>query len=169
MIVAAFARPDSTIVALGHDPALAGAAGAFGCDYRTVATAKELADLGYIAGRVALVVLPWPSGEPDGVFELAALQDMFAACRTLLARDGVTCVVLTADRFSDGYDQHGPQLVSAADDSDLNLIRHILAVTEPVAGSHRPPHATTAVSSADHVRSHIRKHVLLFVIGGRRG
>lgn len=167
MIVASYARPHGTIVTLGPDPALAGAAGAYGCDYRTVTTPADLANLDHVAGQVTLVILPWPPNH-DGQMELDALRDMFAACRTLLTRDGVTCVALTTDPTRDDYDQHAPALISAAGNSGLDLIRHILAVTEPVTGPHRHLrlNPTAPVSLVGRLRLHIRKHVLLFIIGG---
>ncbi|GIH16149.1 hypothetical protein Raf01_43210 [Rugosimonospora africana] len=170
MIVASYARPRGTIVTLGHDPALAGAAGAYGCDYRTVTTPADLAGLDHVAGQITLVVLPWPPNQ-DRQIELDALRDMFAACRALLARDGVTCVALTTNPARDGYDQHASALISAAGDSGLELIRHILAVTEPVTGPHGHLRLapTAQVSLVDRLQLHIRKHVLLFVIGGDRG
>ena len=47
-------------MSVGNDPALAGAAGAGGRTYRSVAHPDELADLDHAAGTVALIVLPWP-------------------------------------------------------------------------------------------------------------
>jgi hypothetical protein len=97
---------------------------------------------------------------------------MFAACRMLLARDGAICITLTADTESDGYDRHGPGLIQAAGDSGLDLMRHILAVTEPVIGPHGHLRLTVnalPVSLFDHLRLVIRRHVLLFVIGGHHG
>jgi hypothetical protein len=169
MIVASYARGGQLILSLGHDPDLAGAAGAAGCRYRPVTSPADLADLDHVAGQVPLIVLPWPPAGHDNAVKPEALRDMFAACRLLLARDGVTCVTLTADPVSDGYDQHGSALIQAADINGLDLVNHILAVTESVTGRHGHLRLSTTalpVSLFDRLALAIRRHVLLFVLGG---
>jgi hypothetical protein len=69
LLVGAHTHPGDTIISIGDDPALAGAAGAGGRRYRALARADQLADLDHTAGTVALIVLPWPpdrDGAPWG-------------------------------------------------------------------------------------------------------
>jgi hypothetical protein len=105
----------------------------------------------HVAGRVALIVLRWPSAghrDPNGD---AALRDLFLACRMLLDRNGATIVALTADPANDAYRQHGPALIAAAHDSGLNLMHHIVAVTEPATGPNgrREPTSSGAAGQVD--------------------
>jgi len=104
LLVALYTRPRDTIVSLGNDPALAGAAGAAGCRYLPVAHPADLADLDHVAGTVGLVVLRWPppatpsrrrppERRPAAVS--GELADLFTACRLLLNPDGYTIVALT--------------------------------------------------------------------------
>jgi hypothetical protein len=170
MIVATYSRRGDTIVSLGADPVLAGTAGAAGCDYRAVTTAADLADLDHVAGRVGLIVLRWPPRGHGNPIDAAATRDMFAACRMLLHRDGATIVTLTPDPVSDGYQQHSRTLIPAAYDSGLDLIRHIVAVTEPVTGPTGRIRLTSnsPVTIRDDARLAIRQHILMFVLGGDR-
>lgn len=168
MIVAFYSQPGDVVLSLGPNPDLAGAAGAHGCDFRAVTRPADLADLDPVAGRVALIVLPWPP-PPPGSPDQAGLRDLFAACRMLLARDGATCVTLVPEPDTDVYEQYGPWLIRAAGDNGLELIRHILAVTEPVTGPHGHLRLTPHTADALLADRNIRKHMLLFVLGGTRG
>ncbi|WP_204301167.1 hypothetical protein [Actinoplanes campanulatus] len=165
MIVARFSSPGDTIVSLGADPILAGTAGAAGCDYRSVTTPADLADLDHVAGRVALIVLRWPPGGHDNRAGHAALADLFAACRMLLNRDGATIVALASDRVADGYQQYNQALILAAMSSGFDLIEHIIAVTGPGAdGGQLPPAPVPA--DLDETQLAIHRHILMFVISG---
>src|SRR5262249_40126504 len=55
LLVGSYTRPGDTIVALGHDPALAGAAGAGARTYLAVDDPADLADVDRVAGTVRLV------------------------------------------------------------------------------------------------------------------
>ncbi|WP_203790970.1 hypothetical protein [Paractinoplanes rishiriensis] len=172
MIVARYGSPGDTIVSLGADPVLAGTAGAAGCDYRSVSTAADLADLDHVAGRVALIVLSWPSGGHDYRAGHAALADLFAACRMLLNRDGATIVALASDRVADGYQQYKRELIPAARTSGFDLVEHIIAVTGPItdpgADSGQLPPAPVGPEPAylDDTHLAIHRHILMFAIGG---
>jgi hypothetical protein len=172
MIVARYSRPGDTIVSLSADPVLAGTAGAAGCDYRSVTSAADLADLDHVAGRVALIVLRWPPGGHDNRAGHAALADLFAACRMLLNREGATIVALASNHVTDGYEQHARALIPAATTSGFDLIEHIIAVTDPGAdpgtdGGHLPSAPVyQEPADLDDTRLAIHRHILMFVIGG---
>lgn len=153
MIVAFCTQPGDTVVSIGFDPALAGAAGAGARDYRFVAALADLVTLGRIGGHVALLVLSWPPGEHRPQ-DAATTDDMFAACRSLLTRHGTTIVLLAATPTGDQHDEHGAALVAAAQISGLELRHHIITVTDA-------PSAGGDVLSGD-----IRQHLLLFSEGG---
>jgi hypothetical protein len=168
MIVASYSRPGDTIVSFGPDPVQAGTAAAAGCDYRPVTTAADLADLDHVAGGVALIMLRWPPESHDDAISEAALRDLFAACRMLLDRDGATITTMTAGPVGDHCQQHSRALIPAARDSGLNMIRHIVAVTEPATASSRRRSASTVspVSALDDGQLAIRQHILMFTNGG---
>jgi len=95
LLVALYTRPGDSIVSLGNDPALAGAAGAAGCRYLAVAHPADLADLDHVAGTVGLVVLRWPPPPPPtpsrrrpparrSAAVSGELAVLFTACRLLL-------------------------------------------------------------------------------------
>lgn len=137
LLVASYSRPGDTVVSIGHDPALAGAAGAGGRAYLHVPDHDHLAELDHVAGTVALIVLPWPP-EPRSVgVSRDALQAMFGVCRRLMRRDGCTIVAFTAVADGDSrYARHAGPLVPAARHAGLDRLRHIVAVIAPAAGRH---------------------------------
>lgn len=172
MIVARYSSPGDTIVSLGADPILAGTAGAAGCDYRSVTTAADLADLDHVAGRVALIVLSWPPGGHDSRAGHPALVDLFGACRMLLNRDGATIVALASDRVADDYQQYTQALIPAAMTSGFGLIERIVAVTGPITdpgadgGQLRLASVAPKRADQDDTCLAIRRHLLMFAIGG---
>jgi hypothetical protein len=66
LLVGSYTRPGDTIVSVGTDPALTGAAGAGGRTYLPVQDPDDLAGLDHVAGTVALLVLPWPRRTDPG-------------------------------------------------------------------------------------------------------
>jgi len=151
LLVALYTRPGETIVSLGNDPALAGAAGAAGCRYLPVAHPADLADLDHVAGTVGLIVLRWPAPPTPNRHRSPArpadvsseLTDLFTACRLLLSnRDGYTIVALTPAAAGPDYTEHARLLLPAARRADLGWLQHIVAVTGA-----NPPTATTSVTT----------------------
>jgi hypothetical protein len=59
-------RPGDTVVPVGGDPALAGAAGAGGRTCLAVPDPDDLPVLDHAAGTVTLIMLPWPASGPPG-------------------------------------------------------------------------------------------------------
>ena len=102
MLVASYTRPGDTIISLGTDPALQGAAGAGGRTYLSVDEPADLADLDHVAGTVRLIVLPWPPARRAQPITATEAVDMFTTCRHLMARNGCTIVALTALPSGDG-------------------------------------------------------------------
>jgi hypothetical protein len=181
LLVALYTRPGDTIVSLGDDPAIAGAAGAGGCGYLPVDTAHRLAGLDHLSGTVRLVILRWPpaidaanrSAGPvpasgPGV-DLDAMVDLFTACRVLLAADGYTIVAVpsaTVERV-----EYVWQLVPAARMAGLGWVEQIVAVTASIDGDHLAvPAAATdraALRRASDVAVHIALYVFVIRGGGR--
>ncbi|MEV0731154.1 hypothetical protein [Polymorphospora sp. NPDC050346] len=155
--------PGDAIVSLGHEPALAGAAGAAGCTYVAVSSPADLADLDHVAGTVRLLVLRWPPQHrqlPPAKTATAELTDLFAACRLLLAHNGYTIVAVTPGDAATDYTAHVRLVVPAARRAGLGWLRHIVAVT-PAAATRPAVHApreTTTPAGVD---------LLVFVIGDR--
>ena len=121
LLVGLYTRVGDTIVSLGDDPAIAGAAGAGGCRYLPVDAAHRLADLDHVAGAVQLIILPWPpatrrTGIRPAVsgpaMDVEAMVDLFTACRVLLAADGYTIVAVPPATAANV--EHLWQLVPAA-------------------------------------------------------
>ena len=135
LLVALYTRPGDTVVALGHDPALAGAAGAQGCTYLAVDDPADLADLDAVAGTIRLIVLP-PRTTHRIRHDPTAVVDLFAACRTLTVPAGCTIVALaTLPTGAAAYADLTPLLIPAARQAGLDWLRHIVAVTTPTPTS----------------------------------
>jgi hypothetical protein len=172
LLVGSYTRPGDTIVSIGDDPALAGAAGAGGRTYLSVPDPDDLPDLGHAAGTVALIVLPWPPPDrPDGM-DRERLVEMFRVCRQLMNRDGCTIVALAELPAGQTYIDHSGALIPAARHAGLGWLQHIVAITAPISGQRIAWHVTPAdpatMRSATHVRVHI--DLLIFAVRtNRRG
>jgi len=177
LLVALYTRRGDTIVSLGKDPALAGAAGAAGCKYVPVAHPADLADLDHVAGSVGLIVLRWPPPPtpsrrrpPDRgpAAVISGLTDMFTACRMLLNRDGYTIVALTPAVAGPDYVEHARQLIPAARQAGLGWLQHIVAITGAEPSSAPSGMATRTGPTAGHAASSsaIAVDLLVFVIRG---
>jgi len=177
LLVALYTRSGDTIVSLGNDPALAGAAGAAGCRYLPVAHPADLADLDHVAGTVGLTVLRWPpptqnrrrppERRPAGVS--SELADLFTACRLLLNRDGYTIVAVTPAIAGPDYTEHARLLIPAARQAGLGWLQHIVAVTgadppTPITGVSTRTDPTVGLAA---VSTAIDIDLLVFVIRGK--
>ncbi|WP_204014623.1 hypothetical protein [Virgisporangium aurantiacum] len=161
LLVALYTRPGDIVVALGHDPALAGAAGAQGCTYLAVDDPADLADLDTVAGTVRLIVLP-PRTTHRIRHDPAAAVDLFTACRTLTVPAGCTIVALaTLPTGAAAYADLTPLLIPAARQAGLDWLRHIVAVTTPPGDEPTDP----AIKSEARVRIHI--DLLVLTVGTR--
>jgi len=106
LLVGSYTRPGETIVCVGDDPALAGAAGAGGRTYRSVRHPDDLPDLDLAAGTVALIVLPWPPPQRPDAMGSDRLIEMFRACRRLMSPGGCTIVALAGLPAGQTYVEH---------------------------------------------------------------
>ena len=172
LLVALYTRPGDTIVSLGDDPAIAGAAGAGGCRYLPVDAAHRLADLDHVFGAVRLLILRWPPAihAAEQSVDPEAMVDLFTACRVLLAADGYTIVAVPPAVAE--HVEHLWQLLPAARRAGLGWVEQIVAVTAAIDGDHlavpAAPTDRSALRLADDLSVHIDLYV--FVIrGGRRG
>jgi hypothetical protein len=173
LLVALYTRVGDTIVSLGHDAAVAGAAGAGGCRYLPVDAAHRLADLDHVAGSVRLIILRWPPAihppRSGTSMDSDAMLDLFTACRVLLAADGYTIVAVPPATAKNV--QYLWQLVPAARKAGLGWVEQIVAVTAAIDGDHLAVPAAPAdratLRLADDLVVHVDLYV--FVIRGRRG
>ncbi len=185
-LVATFSRPGQTILDLNHDAAIQGAAGAGARRYRTVTDPRNLDELAgseHLAGAVDLVVSRWPHPDPhptdtqdrtDGTSGPDAAADLFTACRTLLAPDGLTVLVLAPPPPGPPYVEHAQVVIPAAHHAGLGYLQHIIVVTAPIAGEPTPRLASPADGATLRAATHIRAHLdlLVFVLrptAGSRG
>ncbi|GAA0901589.1 hypothetical protein [Virgisporangium aurantiacum] len=181
LLVGLYTRVGDTIVSLGHDPAIAGAAGAGGRRYLPVDATDRLADLDHVAGTVQMIMLPWPPASRDGAgvsgpavagppMEVAAMVDLFTACRILLAADGYTIVAVppvTAANVA-----HLWQLVPAARQAGLGWVEQIVAITADVDGDRLDVPAAPADAATLRLADDLVVHIDLYVFvirGGRHG
>ncbi len=169
LLVGSYTRPGDTVVSVGNDPALAGAAGAGGRTYLSVPDPDDLSDLGHVAGTVALIVLPWPPRQRPAGMARERLIAMFRACRQLMSRDGCTIVALAALPAGETYVQHSGPLIPAARDAGLGWLQHIVAITAPIAGQRITWRATPADPATLRSATHLTVHVDLLVFATRRG
>jgi hypothetical protein len=168
LLVGCYTRPGDTIVAVGHDPALAGAAGAGARTYLAVDDPADLADLDRVAGTVRLVVLSWPPARRTSPVRPAEATDLFTACRLITGRDGCTIVAFAPLEPDDTYAQHSRLLVPAARHAGLGLFQHIVAITAPIAGQRITWRATPADRAALRSATHIKLHMDLLVFTPRQ-
>jgi hypothetical protein len=186
LLVGLYTRAGDTIVSLGDDPAVAGAAGAGGCRYLPVDATHRLADLHHVAGAVRLILLRWPPATDPNTHAVdvagdarpntdnetmnEAMVDVFTACRVLLAADGYTVVAVppaTVDNVA-----HLWQLVPAARSAGLGWVEQIVAITAPIAGDHLDVPAALADRATLRLANNLLVHIDLYVFvirGSRRG
>jgi hypothetical protein len=167
LLVGSYTRPGETIVSVGDDPALAGAAGAGGRTYRSVHDPHDLLDLDLAAGTVALIVLPWPPQRPDGAGR-DQLVEMFRVCRRLMSRNGCTIVALAGLPAGQAYVEHSGALIPAARHAGLGWLQHIIAITAPISGSHITWRAAPADRATLRSATHIKIHIDLLVYAARQ-
>jgi hypothetical protein len=183
LLVGLYTRVGDTIVSLGHDPDIAGAAGAGGCRYLPVDTAHRLADLDHMAGAVRLIMLPWPPATRDGngaaapgpvvsgpAMDAEAMVDLFTACRILLAGDGYTIVAVPPATAANVA--HLWQLVPAARKAGLGWVEQIVAITATIDGAQLDVPAAPADRATLRLADDLTVHIDLYVFiirGGRRG
>ena len=155
-------------MSVGHDPALAGAAGAGARIYRSVAHPDELSDLDHAAGTVTLIVLPWPPPkQPDGMSR-DALVAMFSACRQLMSPGGCTIVALAGLPPQQTFAEHSSTLIPAAHEAGLGWLQHIVAITAPIAGHRITWQAVPADPATLRAATHLKVHLDLFLFVDRQ-
>lgn len=151
LLVGMFATTGTTIVSIGFDPVLAGVAGAVGCPYQPVDQITDLARLAHLAGRVGLLLVPWPaivaSGDVSqrpaapGEYDAERVAAWLGDCRILLTGRGVTVVILAPAPPTDAYVACARLLLPAARRAGLGWLQHIVAITAPTVDHDpdRPP------------------------------
>ncbi len=177
LLVGTHTRPGDTIVSIGRDPALAGAAGAGARRYHSVAHPDDLAALDQAAGTVALIVLPWPlPGRPgatsrrlSGVLSRDSLVAMFGACRRLMSPSGCTIVALAGLPPQQTFVEHSSALIPAAHQAGLGWLQHIVAITAPIVGQHITWRAVPADPAMLRAAAQLKVHLDLFVFVSRGG
>jgi len=156
-----YTRPGDVVVGFDHDANLRAAARAAACRYRRLRHLSRLGDLHAVAGNVSLVVLRWP--RPAKTARPAEpVEQLFGACRSLLAPSGYTVAVLAPPSAPSDLAQ-AAELVPAAHRRGLGYLQHIVAITAPLPDPHSPPtiHATDG--------RHRRVHLDLLVLALRAG
>ena len=169
LLVGSYTRPGDTIVSVGDDPALAGAAGAGGRTYLSVRDPDGLSGLDHVAGTVALIVLPWPPLDGAGRMSRESLTQMFRICRWLMRRDGCTIVALADLPADETYVEHSGALIPAAQRAGLGWLQHIVAITAPIAGQRITWRAAPADPATLRAAAHVAVHIDLLVFAVRRG
>ena len=176
LLVASYTRLGDTIVSVGGDPALEGAAGGGGRNYLGVDDPANLAGLDHVAGTVRLIVLRWPPRYRPGQLWTSPerMRELFTACRRLLTRGGCIAVALAVIPVESeiAYHGHPERVIPAAHEGGLGWLQHIIAVTAPIVGERITWRTTPADASIIRAATHISIHLDLLVFvpkGGRRG
>jgi hypothetical protein len=169
LLVGSYTRPDDTIVSVGDDPALAGAAGAGGRVYLSVRDLDDMAALDHVAGTVTLIVLPWPPPYRPGRMSREYLTQMFRVCRRLMRRDGCTIVALADLPPEQTYAEHSGALIPAAHRAGLGWLQHIIGITAPIVGQRITWRATPGDPAALRAAAHVAVHIDLLVFAVRQG
>jgi hypothetical protein len=163
LLVGSYTRPGDTIVAVGHDPALAGAAGAGARTYLSVDDQADLVDVDHVAGTVRLVVLSWPPARRSSPVGPAEATDLFTACRVITGNDGCTIVAFAPMQPDDTYARHSGLLVPAARHAGLGLLQHIVAITAPIVGERITWRTTPTDRATLRAATHVKIHMDLLV------
>jgi hypothetical protein len=176
LLVASYTRLGDTIVSVGGDPALEGAAGGGGRNYLGVDDPANLADLDHVAGTVQLIVLRWPPPYRPGQLwtNPERMRELFAACRRLLTRGGCIAVALAVipGESEIAYHGHPERVIPAAHDGGLGWLQHIIAITAPIVGERITWRTTPADAAIIRAATHISIHLDLLIFapkGGRHG
>jgi len=169
LLVGSYTSPGDTVVSIGGDPALAGAAGAGGRTYLSVDDPGDLAGLDHVAGTVALIVLPWPPPDRPGPMSRESLTRMFRVCRRLMRRDGCTIVALAELPADETYIEHSGALIPAAQRAGLGWLQHIVAITAPIAGQRVTWRTAPADPATLRAAADVAVHIDLLVFAVRRG
>ncbi|WP_433304245.1 hypothetical protein ACQP2F_14425 [Actinoplanes sp. CA-030573] len=159
LLVGAYSAPGDTIVSVGADPALAGAAGAGGRIYLSVRDPHQLNQLEHVAGKLAMVVVSWPPAA-DPAADADGAAALFLSCRRLMRRNGCTIVAISQLPAGDTYRQHSAVLLPAAQQAGLAWQQHVVAFAGRAA-----PRANT--DPAEHVAEPVAIHVDLLVFSVR--
>jgi hypothetical protein len=167
LLIGSHTRPGDTVVCVGDDPALAGAAGAGARTYRSVPRPDGLAGLDRAAGTVALIVLPWPPPDRPAEVTRDRLVAMFRACRWLINPAGCTILALGALPAGQTFVEHSSVLIPAARRAGLRRMQHIIAVTAPIAGQRVVPRATPADRAVLRAAVHVKVRIHLFLLAAR--
>jgi hypothetical protein len=173
LVVGSYTRTGDTIVAVGADPALAGAAGRGGRTYLAIDDPADLGRLDHVAGKVRLIVLRWPPPYRPGRLWTSPqrMRRLFAACRRLLARGGCTVVALAVigGESETAYDGHPERVIPAAHQGGLGWLQHIIAVTAPIVGERITWKTTPADAATIRAARHLTIHLDLLVFLARDG
>jgi hypothetical protein len=147
-------------VGFDRDANLRAAAHAAGCRYRRLRHLSHLGDLRAVTGHAGLVVLRWPrlakTARPA-----EQVEQLFTACRSLLAPGGYTVAVL-APPSAPSELARAAELVPAAHRCGLGYLQHIVAVTAIDEDRLTIPDPPPAVG-------HLRVHSDLLVLVLRAG
>lgn len=169
LLVGSYTRPTDTVVSVGDDPALAGAAGAGGRTYLSVRDVNDLPHLDHVAGTVALIVLPWPAPTRPTGMSRDALVTMFRTCRRLMSPNGCTIVALATLPTGITYVEQNNPLIPAARHAGLGWLQHIVAITAPIAGQRLTWQTTPTDPATLRSAMHVAVHIDLLVFSPRRG
>lgn len=161
MLVAMYADAGDTVVVIGDDPNLAGAAGAAGCRYHHVERLTDLAGLDHLGSRVGILITTWPQPAPGRLPGDAAI--LFAAGEHLVARHGSTIVTLPIRPTEDSYGVHGWRLLTEAQHAGFQLHAHVVVVDDDADDRGTWPSPAAADIPVD-LRPH--RHVLIFLPPG---
>jgi hypothetical protein len=175
LLVGPYTHVGDTIVSVGRDTAIAGAAGAGGRRYLAVETTHRLADLDHVAGTVQLIILPWPPATQDRTGPAAsgpamnakAMVDLFATCRVLLAADGYTIVAVPPATAANVA--HLWQMVPAAHKAGLGWVEQIVAITVAIDGDQLDVRAAPADRATLRLADDLTVHIDLYVFVIRAG
>lgn len=175
LVVGSYTRTGDTIVAVGADPALAGAAGSGGRNYLAIDDPTDLERLDHVAGTVQLIVLRWPPPYRPGQLWTSPdrMRQLFAACRRLLTQGGCTVVALAVipGESEAAYHGHPERVIPAAHHGGLGWLQHIIAITAPIVGERITwktiPADPATIRAARHLTVHL--DLLVFLAHARHG
>ncbi|WP_433727457.1 hypothetical protein ACQP2Y_12450 [Actinoplanes sp. CA-051413] len=173
LLVGSYTRPGDTIVSVGGDPALEGAAGAGGRAYIFLDNPADLAGLDHVPGTVQQIMLRWPP--PDSPGQLLTQSGANAATirRLPTAADPDGCIVVTLAAIpgesETAYHGHSERVVPAAQQGGLGWLQHIIAITAPIMGERITWRTTPADAATVRAATHISIHLDLLVFVPKHG
>ncbi|MFG1924626.1 hypothetical protein [Cryptosporangium sp. NPDC048952] len=147
-LVDIYTRRGEAILDFDDDAGLRDAATTADRSYLPITASADLAAFAHVAPPISLVSLRWPRPQDH-----AGIDDLFTACRSLLAREACIIAIVRSAPNAHAFAHHEQVLRAAADTAGLAHILQIVAISAP--GHRDQYHYYTTQTDAKKTRNHV--------------